>query len=57
MEDLEEAISLHREALTLYPLGHPDRSISLTNLAVALDTRFDQSGRIEDSGRGNLIAT
>jgi Na+-translocating ferredoxin:NAD+ oxidoreductase RNF subunit RnfB len=48
MEDLEDAISSHREALTLCPPGHPNRSISLNNLANALSTRFEQSGRMED---------
>jgi hypothetical protein len=33
MEDLEEVITYHREALTLRPPGHPDRSSSLNNLA------------------------
>jgi hypothetical protein len=36
MEDLEEAITCHREALTLRPHGHPDRSSSLSNLGVAI---------------------
>ena len=49
MGDLENhAISSHREALTLYPPGHPDRSTSLMNLANALLTRFEQLGRVED---------
>jgi hypothetical protein len=47
-EDLEDAISSHREALTLHPPGHPDRSSSLNNLANALQTRFEQLGRVED---------
>ncbi|KIJ91500.1 hypothetical protein K443DRAFT_114936 [Laccaria amethystina LaAM-08-1] len=36
--DLDEAISLHREALLLWPAPHPDRSMSLNNLANALQT-------------------
>jgi hypothetical protein len=32
MEDLEEVITYHREALTLRPPGHPDRSIPSTTL-------------------------
>jgi hypothetical protein len=36
MEDLEEAITYHREALTLRPPGHPDRFMSLNNLASAV---------------------
>ncbi|EPT05822.1 hypothetical protein FOMPIDRAFT_1045122 [Fomitopsis schrenkii] len=42
--DLDSAITLHREALELRPTGHPDRSSSLNNLAIALQTRFKQLG-------------
>jgi hypothetical protein len=48
MPDLEEVITHHREALTLFPPGHLDRSISLNNLAHAIHTRYQQSGRMED---------
>ena len=48
MEGLEAAISSHREALILSPIGHPHRSDSLYKLANSLYTRFEQSGRIED---------
>jgi tetratricopeptide (TPR) repeat protein len=48
VEDLEDAITYHRQALTLRPPGHPSRSTSLNNLATALSTRFEQSGRVED---------
>ena len=48
MEDLEEAISLHRQALTLRARGHPDRSSSLNNLANAMTTRFAQLGGMND---------
>jgi hypothetical protein len=48
MEDLEEVITYHREALTLCPPGHPNRSTSLNNLASAVLTRYEQSGRMED---------
>src|SRR5260370_37459654 len=48
MEDLEEAIRCHHEALALRPHGHPDRSSSLINLASAVSIRFDQSGRMQD---------
>src|ERR1700679_4235683 len=47
-EDLDEAISLHRDALELQPAGHPNRSDSLNNLAVSLTTRFEQSGERQD---------
>jgi len=48
MENLEDAISSHCKAHTLYPPGHPDCSISLSNLIIALSTHFEQSGRTED---------
>jgi CHAT domain-containing protein len=48
MEDLEEAITYHREALTLRPLGHLDHSSSLNNLANVILTRYQELGRIED---------
>ena len=47
-EDLEDAISFHRQALTLRPPGHLNRSNSLDNLAYALFIRFEQSGKVED---------
>ncbi|KAG1855216.1 hypothetical protein DFJ58DRAFT_660061 [Suillus subalutaceus] len=40
IEDLHKAIALHRETLALRPVGHPDRSSSLNNLANGLCTRF-----------------
>ena len=48
MEDLKDAIAYNSEALTLRPRGHPDRSTSLVNLASAVLTRYEQSGRMED---------
>ncbi|KAI0037284.1 hypothetical protein FA95DRAFT_208184, partial [Auriscalpium vulgare] len=42
MADLEEAITLDREALHLRPVGHPGRSINLSNLAATMSTYFDQ---------------
>jgi tetratricopeptide (TPR) repeat protein len=41
---LDEAITLHREALALRPAGHPDRSMSCNNLAIALRTRYEATG-------------
>ncbi|KAG1865630.1 hypothetical protein C8R48DRAFT_181527 [Suillus tomentosus] len=35
-----KAIALHREALTLLPVGHTDRSGSLNSLAAPLSSRF-----------------
>ncbi|KDR68042.1 hypothetical protein GALMADRAFT_146776, partial [Galerina marginata CBS 339.88] len=48
IEDLKDAISFYREALTLRPPGHPNRSKSLNTLGITLKTRFDQLGQIED---------
>ena len=48
LKDLEEAISLHREALDLLLASHPRRSGSLNNLASASKTRFELSGHLED---------
>ncbi|KAG1848472.1 CHAT domain-containing protein [Suillus subluteus] len=48
LPDLDEAIDLHRAALALCPLGHPDRSISLNNLADSLNVRFEQRGALPD---------
>ena len=42
MEDLEEAITCHRQALALRPHGHPDRSSSLNNLANAVSIRLEE---------------
>ncbi|KAG1880205.1 CHAT domain-containing protein [Suillus subluteus] len=47
-EDLDEAIALHREVLTLCPVGHRDQSSSLGGLAVQLSARFDHQGNVED---------
>jgi len=43
MADLEKGISYHREALTLRPLGHPDRSSSLNGLANAVAARYKEN--------------
>ena len=48
MEDLDEVMTYHHEALTLRPPGHPDRSMSLNNLANALLAHYKQSGSMED---------
>ncbi|KDR66899.1 hypothetical protein GALMADRAFT_1135831 [Galerina marginata CBS 339.88] len=39
---LDEAISLNREALELLPPDHPDRSMTLNNLADMIRTQFDK---------------
>ena len=48
MVDLNEAISMHRETLSLRPTPHPDRSSSLTNLGLGLLDRFRRTGLIAD---------
>ena len=48
MEDLEEVITYHCEALTLCPTGHPSCSTSLNNLATAVFACYEQLGRMED---------
>jgi len=47
-EDLDEAISLLRDALELRPTGNPNRSTSLGNLATVLRHRFQQAGEREN---------
>ena len=44
MSDLEEAIFMRRESLSLRPTPHPDHSQSLNNLALALEIRWKASG-------------
>ncbi|KAF8132951.1 TPR-like protein [Boletus edulis] len=48
MADLDEVIVLDREALELCPQGHPDRSMSLNNLAIRLWTHYNQLGAMVD---------
>ena len=43
MEDLEEAITFYREALTLCPLGQPDSFAPLNKLSCAVLTRFQHT--------------
>ncbi|KAG1837843.1 hypothetical protein DFJ58DRAFT_734132 [Suillus subalutaceus] len=40
IDDIIRAISLYREALTLYPPGHPHHDTTPSNLALALKTRY-----------------
>jgi hypothetical protein len=44
-EDLHAA---NRQALEQFPASHPNRSITLNNLAAALLTRFTHAGQHED---------
>lgn len=47
-KDLDEAIALQTGALSLHPVGHTDRSVSLNNLANWLSSCFDHRGNDED---------
>ncbi|KAJ8581199.1 hypothetical protein M405DRAFT_801461 [Rhizopogon salebrosus TDB-379] len=47
-DDINECISLNREALTLRPPGHPARHTSLNNLAKALKARYIYNGNTTD---------
>ncbi|KAG1771928.1 CHAT domain-containing protein [Suillus placidus] len=48
IDDITRAISLRREALTLSPPGHPRCDTMLSNLALALKTRYDKLDVSED---------
>src|SRR3712207_7470992 len=48
VQNLEEAIQYHREALSLRPAGHPRRTYSLANLAIALTTLFEQQWNVQN---------
>ena len=48
MVDLNEAISMGREILSLRPTPHPDRSSSLAHLGLWLLDRFQRTGSIAD---------
>jgi hypothetical protein len=47
INDVEE-ISLHREPLQLRPTGHPDRLMSLNNLAKIVRVLFEMLGQTKD---------
>ena len=47
MEDLEVAITYHRQALALQPFGKPNYSYVLHKLGRALFKRFHQLGRMD----------
>jgi hypothetical protein len=48
LEDLDNAISILRAALELRPAPHPDRAVSLYNLAGSLRAKFQHSGYHND---------
>ena len=56
MEDLQEAIVLDREALDLRPQGHPDRSMSLNNLANRFSALYNQLGAMQDLDKAIVLA-
>ncbi|KAJ7866520.1 hypothetical protein B0H13DRAFT_2281423 [Mycena leptocephala] len=47
-KDLDEAIKLHRDAVQLGGFPHPNRSMFLNNLAIAVNTRFEHGGDLRD---------
>ena len=48
MVDLNEAISMDRDVLSLRPTSHPDRFLSLTNLGLRLLDCFRRTGSMDD---------
>jgi hypothetical protein len=48
MTDLDKAILMHSESLSLDPTNHPDRSMSFLNVIIALQDRFSQTSSIAD---------
>ncbi|EAU89522.1 hypothetical protein CC1G_02411 [Coprinopsis cinerea okayama7 len=46
--DIDEAIAFGRGALSLRPHPHPDRAVTLNNLAVHLGERFGKQGNLAD---------
>ena len=52
MEHFEEVITYHREALSLRPPGHPNRSASLSYLAGAIFARYLQFGNLKNLEEG-----
>ena len=55
IDDLNEAIVLARDALSLCPPGHPARSMSLSNLADHLSSRYDKLGGIDDTNEAIVL--
>ena len=53
--DLEETISLHREAVELTPVGHPNKSVFINNLAGVLRICFEHSGKPRDLEEAILL--
>jgi hypothetical protein len=50
MANLDEAITLYRQAVMGTPEDHPDLAMYLSNLAEALRIRFARTGELADAG-------
>ncbi len=48
LEDLEQAIQVNQQAVTLTPDGHAGKPMYLSNLGITLQSRFERSGELED---------
>jgi hypothetical protein len=55
LSDLETSISLFRQALDRRPAPHPLRSDSISDLAVALVTRFSLANQRQDLEEAKLL--
>ena len=54
LQDIDESISYHQEAVTLRPVGHRGRPNSLKNLSDALLARFGRTGNPSDSEQADV---
>ncbi|KAG2141095.1 TPR-like protein [Suillus clintonianus] len=54
-QDLDEAMTLLREALDLFPVGHTNRSTVLGNLGKVLSTRFNHRGNDQDLDQAIML--
>ncbi|KAG1753661.1 uncharacterized protein EDB91DRAFT_1077387 [Suillus paluster] len=54
-DDLDEAVSLYKEALCLSPVGHKSRDLQLDNLGGALLDGLNQRGEVEDINRATSL--
>ena len=55
MVDLNDAILMDRETLSLRPTPHPDRSLSLTSLGLRLWDRYRRTGSMADLEESTLM--
>jgi tetratricopeptide (TPR) repeat protein len=56
MEDLEEAIRVARQAITITPRNHPDLAAMLNNLAVRFSSRYERIGAMKDLEKAIRVA-